>query len=193
MPASRGRWFWQRRSLSSMLMAGRVSSGVPVARVEVRMTLAAQFQIEYLQYLGPDGKPVAELPQAFRDASGPGAAVQADAVRAHLRCEGDRAAAHRQARHLRQLPRPRSHARRHRRVDAARRRLRAELPRVRRAVHARREAARSADVLGRRRTRQRFLRPEARLSVVRADRARNACTRPAPRSPSSCAARRAWP
>lgn len=31
------------------------------------MTLAAQFQIEYLQYLGPDGKPVAELPQAFRD------------------------------------------------------------------------------------------------------------------------------
>jgi pyruvate dehydrogenase E1 component alpha subunit len=33
------------------------------------MTLAAQFQIEYLQYLGPDGKAVADLPQAFRDAS----------------------------------------------------------------------------------------------------------------------------
>jgi pyruvate dehydrogenase E1 component alpha subunit len=33
------------------------------------MSLAAQFQIEYLQYLGPDGKPVAELPQAFRDAA----------------------------------------------------------------------------------------------------------------------------
>ena len=33
------------------------------------MPLAAQFQIEYLQYLGPDGKPVAELPQAFRDAA----------------------------------------------------------------------------------------------------------------------------
>jgi len=31
------------------------------------MTVAAQFQIEYLQYLGEDGKPVAELPQAFRD------------------------------------------------------------------------------------------------------------------------------
>lgn len=31
------------------------------------MTIAAQFQIEYLQYLGPDGKAVAELPQAFRD------------------------------------------------------------------------------------------------------------------------------
>jgi pyruvate dehydrogenase E1 component alpha subunit len=33
------------------------------------MTLAAQFQIEYLQYLGPDGKAVTELPQAFRDAA----------------------------------------------------------------------------------------------------------------------------
>jgi 2-oxoisovalerate dehydrogenase E1 component alpha subunit len=32
-----------------------------------RMTVAAHFEIEYLQYLGPDGKPVAELPQAFRD------------------------------------------------------------------------------------------------------------------------------
>jgi pyruvate dehydrogenase E1 component alpha subunit len=31
------------------------------------MTVAAHFEIEYLQYLGPDGKPVAELPQAFRD------------------------------------------------------------------------------------------------------------------------------
>jgi len=31
------------------------------------MTVAAQFQIEYLQYLGEDGKPVSELPQAFRD------------------------------------------------------------------------------------------------------------------------------
>ena len=32
------------------------------------MTVAATFEIEYLQYLGPDGKPVAELPPAFRDA-----------------------------------------------------------------------------------------------------------------------------
>lgn len=31
------------------------------------MTLAAKFEIEYLQYLGPDGAPVAELPEAFRD------------------------------------------------------------------------------------------------------------------------------
>ena len=31
------------------------------------MTVAASFEIEYLQYLGPDGKPVAELPKAFRD------------------------------------------------------------------------------------------------------------------------------
>jgi len=31
------------------------------------MTVAAQFEIEYLQYLGTDGKPVAELPPAFRD------------------------------------------------------------------------------------------------------------------------------
>lgn len=31
------------------------------------MTLAASFEIEYLQYLGPDGTPVAELPEAFRD------------------------------------------------------------------------------------------------------------------------------
>lgn len=33
------------------------------------MTLAASFEIEYLQYLGPDGTPVAEIPEAFRDAS----------------------------------------------------------------------------------------------------------------------------
>lgn len=31
------------------------------------MSLAAKFEIEYLQYLGVDGKPVAELPPAFRD------------------------------------------------------------------------------------------------------------------------------
>ena len=68
MPASRGRWFWAPGVVFNA-HAGRVSSGVPVARVEVRMTLAAQFQIEYLQYLGPDGKAVTELPQAFRDAA----------------------------------------------------------------------------------------------------------------------------
>ncbi|KRA17648.1 pyruvate dehydrogenase (acetyl-transferring) E1 component subunit alpha [Lysobacter sp. Root604] len=33
------------------------------------MTVAATFEIEYLQYLGIDGQPVAELPPAFRDAS----------------------------------------------------------------------------------------------------------------------------
>ena len=32
------------------------------------MTVAATFEIEYLQYLGPDGKLAAELPPAFRDA-----------------------------------------------------------------------------------------------------------------------------
>ncbi|HEY5612858.1 MAG TPA: thiamine pyrophosphate-dependent enzyme, partial [Lysobacter sp.] len=31
------------------------------------MTIAAKFEIEYLQYLGTDGQPVAELPPAFRD------------------------------------------------------------------------------------------------------------------------------
>ncbi|MFC0676820.1 pyruvate dehydrogenase (acetyl-transferring) E1 component subunit alpha [Lysobacter korlensis] len=31
------------------------------------MALAASFEIEYLQYLGPDGQPVAEIPEAFRD------------------------------------------------------------------------------------------------------------------------------
>ncbi|KGM55564.1 pyruvate dehydrogenase [Lysobacter arseniciresistens ZS79] len=31
------------------------------------MTVAASFEIEYLQYIGPDGQPVAELPEAFRD------------------------------------------------------------------------------------------------------------------------------
>ncbi len=31
------------------------------------MTVAAKFEIEYLQYLGPDGKPVAALPKAFKD------------------------------------------------------------------------------------------------------------------------------
>lgn len=31
------------------------------------MTVAATFEIEYLQYLDTDGKPVAELPEAFRD------------------------------------------------------------------------------------------------------------------------------
>jgi pyruvate dehydrogenase E1 component alpha subunit len=33
------------------------------------MTVAAEFKIEYLQYIGPDGTPVAEIPEAFRDAS----------------------------------------------------------------------------------------------------------------------------
>ena len=32
------------------------------------MTIAAKFEIEYLQYLGPDGKPVGPLPEAFKDA-----------------------------------------------------------------------------------------------------------------------------
>ena len=32
------------------------------------MSIAASFEIEYLQYLGSDGKPVAEFPPAFRDA-----------------------------------------------------------------------------------------------------------------------------
>ncbi len=31
------------------------------------MSVAATFEIEYLQYIGPDGKAVAELPDAFRD------------------------------------------------------------------------------------------------------------------------------
>ena len=31
------------------------------------MTVAATFEIEYLQYLGTDGTPVAELPEAFKD------------------------------------------------------------------------------------------------------------------------------
>ncbi|MEI2453909.1 MULTISPECIES: pyruvate dehydrogenase (acetyl-transferring) E1 component subunit alpha [Lysobacter] len=33
------------------------------------MTVAATFEIEYLQYLGADGKPVAEIPAAFKDAN----------------------------------------------------------------------------------------------------------------------------
>ena len=33
------------------------------------MAVAATFEIEYLQYLGPDGKPVADLPPAFKDAT----------------------------------------------------------------------------------------------------------------------------
>ena len=47
------------------------------------MTVAASFEIEYLQYLGPDGKPVGELPKAFRD---PKALLPLfkHAVRAHL-------------------------------------------------------------------------------------------------------------
>ena len=31
------------------------------------MTVVAKFEIEHLQYLGPDGKPVAEFPEAFSD------------------------------------------------------------------------------------------------------------------------------
>lgn len=33
------------------------------------MTVAATFEIQYLQYLGADGKPVAEIPDAFKDAN----------------------------------------------------------------------------------------------------------------------------
>lgn len=39
------------------------------ALVTHAMTLAASFQIEYLQYLGTDGRPVRELPPALRDAA----------------------------------------------------------------------------------------------------------------------------
>jgi 2-oxoisovalerate dehydrogenase E1 component alpha subunit len=41
---------------------------VPNTTERQRMTVAATFEIEYLQYLGPDGKPVADLPKDFADA-----------------------------------------------------------------------------------------------------------------------------
>lgn len=44
----------------------QLSAGFP-ALVTHAMTLAASFQIEYLQFLGAEGQPVRELPPAFRD------------------------------------------------------------------------------------------------------------------------------
>ncbi len=156
------------------------------------MPIAATFEIEYLQYLDADGKLVRDdLPEFAQRRQATRRAVQADAVRARVRRQGDRAAAHRQARHLRIVPRPRSRARRDRRVDAGRRRVRADVPRIRRAVLPRREAARSAALLGRRRARQRFLRVPRTISPGACRSRRSACTPPAPRSRSRSARSRA--
>src|SRR3546814_6226569 len=37
-------------------------------RTRIAMTIAAKFEIEYLQYLGPDGKLSGKLPPAVKDA-----------------------------------------------------------------------------------------------------------------------------
>jgi 2-oxoisovalerate dehydrogenase E1 component alpha subunit len=56
------------RSAQRSLSDERLSSVVPNTTSRQRMTVAATFEIEYLQYLGPDGKPVADLPKDFADA-----------------------------------------------------------------------------------------------------------------------------
>src|SRR3546814_19908487 len=71
IPASSGRWL-----LSVPIGAVSHGPGLPGPRFVIIpvlpnpgpvMTIAANFEIEYLQYLDPDGKAVAELPQAFKD------------------------------------------------------------------------------------------------------------------------------
>src|SRR3546814_9677750 len=71
IPASSGRWL-----LSVPIGAVSHGPGLPGPRFVIIpvlpnpgpvMTIAAKFEIEYLQYLDPDGKAVAELPKAFKD------------------------------------------------------------------------------------------------------------------------------
>ena len=141
------------------------------------MRTVAEFQIEYLRASDPQGTPVGELPAFAADDAELlkmfGAMLRARIVRR----QGDQSAAHRQARHLRAVPRPGSHARRRRRGDATGRLPRDRLSRNRHAVLARRAHDRRAALLGRRRARQRFRRSRARFPLVRADRDADAACR----------------
>ena len=79
------------------------------------MPTVATFDIEYLQYLGPDGKLVREdLPEFAQDRRKLVELFKQMLIVRMLRHQGGRPAAHRQARHLCLLPGPRGHPRRHR-------------------------------------------------------------------------------
>ena len=95
------------------------------------MTVAASFEIEYLQYLGPDGKPVGELPEAFRD---PKALLPLFKQMLFVRTFDSKAIKLQRTGKLGTYAASLG-------LDEARGRVRPELPRVRRAVHARRKAA----------------------------------------------------
>ena len=128
------------------------------------MTKVASFEIHYTQFLDASGDAVAELPAFARDPAALIPLYRGDGADPALRCQGDRSAAHRAARHLCLLARPGSGHGRPRRGDAARGRAAADLSRGRRAALARRAPGRAAAVLGRRRARQRFRRARATTS-----------------------------
>ena len=96
--------------------------------------------------------------------------VPRDVPHAHLRRQGDRAAAHRQARDLRVCARPGGDRGRGGERDACRGRAVSLLSRARRPARARRAHRGEPALLGRRRARQRLRPGPPRLSQLRADR-----------------------
>ena len=102
--------------------------------------------------------------------------------------EGDRAPAHGPARHLCADPRPGGDPGGHRLRHAPRTTCSCDLPRARRAAHARREDVGALPLLGRRRARQRLRRAARRLSDLRDDRRAASRTRRA--SPMRSSSRR---
>ena len=136
----------------------------------------AEFSIAYVQRVDPEGRADA-LPGFATDAAELRRMYRMMVLRAAVRHQGDQPAAHRQARHLPSVHRPRGHACRRRRGDAPRGRAVPRLPRDRHPVLARRHAARHPALLGRRRARHQLRRPARRLPVVRADRLADAACR----------------
>ena len=67
------------------------------------MTVVAKFEIHHTRYIDPDGKPVQELPPFARDPQALVGLYRWMVLMRAVRRQGDRAAAHRSARHLRSL------------------------------------------------------------------------------------------
>ncbi len=135
------------------------------------MTIAAKFEIEYLQYLGPDGKPGRDRPARGLRAT-PRRLLPLFKQMLFVRTFDTKAIALQRTGKLGTYAACLGHEATHVGIGASMQPEDVFAPSYReygaqfmRGV----QAARGADVLGRRRARQRFRRPEARLPLVRAD------------------------
>ena len=168
----------------------------PRQRDEVRrpVSIAATFEIEYLQYLDAEGKLVRDDVPAFaRDVN---QLVELYKLMLFVRVFDGKAVALQRTGKLGTYASCLGHEAAHVAIGTAMQEddvFAADVSRIRRAVLPRRETARSALVLGRRRARQRFLRARARLRLVACRSRRRPCTRPARRSRSRSARSRASP